>query len=268
MQRNSDMLGAIAGDIIGSVYEDAPIKREDFPLWHPRSAPTDDTVLALAVADAAMGDRDYSGALRRWAARHPHAGYGPGFSRWMQGHAGAYGSLGNGAAMRAPAIGWLFDDEEIVLEEARASALPTHDHPEGVRGAQAVALAVYLARRQIAREDLRLRLAAGFGYNLHRRLQQVRAEYRFDATCPGSVPEALIAFLESESVEDAIRKAVSLGGDADTQACIAGAIAEAYYGGVPEHLEHGLRDRLPADLTAVLDRFLQQRHGPGVPKVD
>jgi ADP-ribosylglycohydrolase len=254
------MLGAIAGDMIGSVYEHAPIKREDFPLWHPHARATDDSVLAVAVAEAAMGDGDYAGALRRWGLRYPHAGYGAGFAAWLRNpNPAPYDSYGNGAAMRAPALGWLFGTEEAVLEAARASALPTHSHPEGIKGAQAVALAVFLARRGIAREDLRTRLTLSFGYRLDRRLADIRPTYGFDATCPGSVPEALIAFFDSADFEDAVRKAISLGGDADTQACIAGAVAEAYYGGVPRGITAEARARLPADMAKVLARFEQQR---------
>lgn len=253
------MLGAIAGDMIGSVYENAPVKREDFPLWRPHARATDDSVLAVAVADAAMGDGDFGRALRRWGLRYPHAGYGAGFAAWLRNPTPApYDSFGNGAAMRAPALGWLFDKEEAVLETARASALPTHSHPEGVAGAQAVALAVFLARRGITREDLRTRLTLSFGYKLDRRLSDIRPGYRFDASCPGSIPEAFIAFFDSVNFEDAVRKAISLGGDADTQACIAGAVAEAYYGGVPRGIAAETRARLPADMAQVLARFEQQ----------
>lgn len=254
------MLGAIAGDMIGSVYENAPVKREDFPLWSPYARATDDSVLAVAVAEAAMGDGDYARALRRWGLRYPHAGYGAGFAAWLGNpRPEPYDSFGNGAAMRAPALGWLFDDEKATLEAARASAMPTHSHPDGIKGAQAVALAVFLARRGIAREDLRTRLMLSFGYDLERRLVDIRPGYRFDATCPGSVPEAFIAFFDSADFEDAVRKAISLGGDADTQACIAGAVAEAYYGGVPRRIATETRARLPADMAKVLARF--EQHG-------
>lgn len=259
------MLGAIAGDMIGSVYEGAPIKHEDFPLWDPYCRATDDSVLTVAIADAAMGDADYRAALLRWGQRYPHAGYGAGFAQWLRAPHTAANSFGNGSAMRVSAIGWLFDTEPAVMEAARQSALPTHDHPEGVRGAQAVALAVFLARSGITRDDLRMRLRLSFGYDLDRSLDEIRPHYRFDATCPGSVPEAIIAFLESADVEDAIRKAISLGGDADTQACIAGAIAEAYYGSLPPSISHQLNDRLPVDMRQVVARFEQQRGGVRAP---
>jgi len=259
------MLGAIAGDMIGSVYENAPIKHEDFPLWDPYCRATDDSVLTIAVADAAMHDADYRNALLRWGQRYPHAGYGAGFAQWLREPHATGNSFGNGAAMRVSAIGWLFDTEPAVLEAARETALPTHDHPEGIRGAQAVALAVFLARSGITRDDLRMRLRLSFGYDLDRSLDEIRPHYRFDATCAGSVPEAIIAFLESADVEDAIRKAISLGGDADTQACIAGAIAEAYYGGLPPSISQQLHDRLPIDMRQVVTRFEGQRGGVRAP---
>lgn len=259
------MLGAIAGDMIGSVYEADPVKAEDFPLWSTHSRATDDSVLSIAVAEAAMGDRDYAAALRRWARRYPNAGYGARFYDWMrQDAAPSYGSWGNGSAMRVASIGWLFDSEEAVLREAAASAAPTHDHPEGIRGAQTIALAVYLARRDITRKDLRLRLRLFSGYDLDRRLEDIRPDYGFDVSCQGSVPEALIAFFASTSVEDAIRKAVSLGGDADTQACMAGAVAEAFFDATPPTIERELRARLPADMTEVLECFLQRCPRPGI----
>ena len=253
------MLGAIAGDMIGSVYEAAPIKHEDFPLWDPHCRATDDSVLTIAIADATMRDADYRAALLRWGHRYPHAGYGAGFAQWLRAPHAPLGSFGNGAAMRVSAIGWLYDEEPAVLEAARNSALPTHDHPEGIRGAQAVALAVFLARRGITREDLRMRLRLSFGYDLDRSLDDIRPHYGFDASCPGSVPEAIIAFLASSDVEDAIRKAISLGGDADTQACVAGAIAEAYYGEIPPRILRPMRDRLPVDMREVVSRFEQCR---------
>ena len=257
------MLGAIAGDIIGSVYENVPAARADFPLFGPRSTPTDDSVLSVAVAEAALTDGDYRNALRRWARRYPDAGYGAGFTRWVRADDPADGdSFGNGAAMRVSAIGWLFDDEDAVLDAARASARPSHGHPDALDAAQAVALAVFLARRAIARDDLRLRLGLSFGYDLDRDYETVRAAHRPDTSARGSVPEALIAFLTSCDFEDAVRRAVRLGGDADTQACIAGAVAEAYYGGVPAPIATAARERLSDDMATVLDRFSAHRRLP------
>jgi ADP-ribosylglycohydrolase len=195
-------------------------------------------------------------AVRRWGRRYPDAGYGGTFIRWLiDPEMGAYGSWGNGAAMRVAPIGWAFDDEATVLAEAARSAMPTHDHAEGVKGAQAVALAVFMARRRVDRWTMRQELETRFGYDLDRRVDAVRPEYRFDVSCQGSVPEALLAFFESSGVEDAVRLAVSLGGDADTQAAIAGAVAEAWYGGLPPGLEAQVLGRLDEAMRDVIGRF-------------
>ncbi len=247
------MLGVALGDIVGAPYELKPHKSTVFPLFAERTRFTDDTELSVAVADALLGDRDYGAALRRWGRRYPDAGYGGTFVRWLiDPDMGPYGSWGNGAAMRVAPIGWAFDDEATVLLEAERSAMPTHDHPEGVKGAQAVALAVFMARRRVDRGTMRRELSARFGYDLERKVEAVRPDYRFDVSCQGSVPEALLA---SSGVEDAVRIAVSLGGDADTQAAIAGAVAEAWYGGVPPGLEAQVLGRLDEAMRDVIARF-------------
>jgi ADP-ribosylglycohydrolase len=173
----------------------------------------------------------------------------------MSRHPEPYQSYGNGSAMRVSPVGWVCQTLDETLELARHSALPTHDHPEGIKGAQAVAAAIFLARNGASKTGIRSEIETRFGYNLGRTLEEIRPVYSFDPTCQGSVPEALIAFLESDSFEDALRKAVSLGGDSDTQACIAGAVAEAFYGGVPFDLAQSVRALLPAEMTRVLDRF-------------
>jgi ADP-ribosylglycohydrolase len=250
------MLGAIAGDVIGAPYEGRPIKTEDFDLFSHRSVFTDDTVLTCAVAQAILGGTDYAEALRAFTKRYPHAGYGGTFIQWALNDWDApYDSWGNGAAMRVAPVGWAFETVEDVLREAEASAAVTHNHPEGVKGAQATALAVYRARTGARKPEIRDEIEARFGYDLHRHLEEIRPGYQFDVSCQGSVPESLIAFLASDSVEDAIRKAISLGGDADTMACIAGAVAEAFYGGVPDALAAEVRMRLPDDLLDVVARF-------------
>jgi ADP-ribosylglycohydrolase len=250
------MIGAIAGDIIGSVYEHDPIKSKDFPLFHPRCEFTDDTVLTVAVADAITSGAPYLQAIRRFGQRYPDAGYGGTFARWLHSPAPQpYGSWGNGAAMRVCPVGFAFATEEDVLEHARKTAAITHDHPEGIKGAQATALAVLLARTGHDKPAIRRRIAASFGYDLNRTLETIRPHYSFDASCQGTVPEALIAFLESDSYEDAVRNAISLGGDSDTLACIAGGIAEAFYGSVPDHILEKVRQILPTDLWDVTQRF-------------
>jgi ADP-ribosylglycohydrolase len=250
------MLGAIAGDVIGSVYEHEPVDVEAFePLVARHATFTDDTVLTVATASALMGDGDYAAAYRELGNRYPRAGYGGSFRRWLRSPSPApYGSWGNGSAMRVSPVGWALSEEAEVLEEAARSARVTHDHPEGVKGAQAVALAVYLARTGAEKETIRREIAGRFGYDLGRTVQSIRPHYGFDVSCPGSVPEAIIAFLDSGCFEDAVRGAISLGGDADTQAAIAGSIAEAAYG-VPETIAERVMRRLPPDLAEIAEEF-------------
>ncbi|MCW5941113.1 MAG: ADP-ribosylglycohydrolase family protein [Fimbriimonadaceae bacterium] len=250
------MIGAIAGDVIGSVFEHRPTKSREFPLFREGSCFTDDTVLTIAVADAIVGGLPYGESIWRWGNRYPFAGYGGAFRGWLMSDVRTpYGSWGNGSAMRVAPVGWAFDSEEEVLRQAQLSAEVTHDHPEGIKGAESVALAVFLARTGYGKERIRALLSERFGYELDRTVEAIRPEYRFDISCQGSVPEAIIAFLDSESYEDAVRLAVSLGGDADTQACIAGGIAEAFYGEVPAAIRSVVRSRLPEELTGVIESF-------------
>jgi ADP-ribosylglycohydrolase len=250
------MLGAIAGDIIGSVYEARPTKRTDFPLFHRRARFTDDSVLTIAVAAALLDGRDYAEALWTYGRRYPDAGYGASFIGWLAADSPEpYGSFGNGAAMRVSPVGFFFDDAERVLAEAEQAAAVSHDHPEGIRGAQATAFAVLRARAGVGAESLRGELEDRFGYDLARSVDAIRPDYGFDVTCQGSVPEAVVCALESRSWEAAVRNAVSLGGDADTQACIAGGVAEALHGGVPRAVAAQALEHLDADLRAVTERF-------------
>ncbi|MBF0357094.1 MAG: ADP-ribosylglycohydrolase family protein [Magnetococcales bacterium] len=254
------MLGLIAGDIVGSPYEGRPIKSKKFPLFSSNSTFTDDTVLAIAVADALLNGGSYAQTLRSYGRTYPKAGYGQRFIRWLKSDdAGPYNSFGNGSAMRVGPVGWFCNSLEEVMEEAKKSAEVTHNHPEGIKGAQAVAVAVFLAREGKSRKKIRTNIEQLFDYNLSSSLKSIRRNYRFDVTCRGSVPEAIIAFLESSSFEDALRNAVSLGGDSDTQAAIAGVIAEAYYGKLPANIKKELFNRLDADLEKVVREF-QQKH--------
>jgi len=253
------MLGAIAGDIIGSVYEGNPLKTSQFPLFSRGCRFTDDTVLTVAVARAAMEGSSYLETVREIGRRYPAAGYGGSFIRWLfSEHAEPYNSWGNGSAMRVSALGWVWEDPLRILEEAEKSAAITHNHPEGIKGAQAVALSVFLARTVRDRGTIRRQIAAQFGYELSRTLSRIRPEYSFDVSCQGSVPESIIAFLESGSYEEAVRNAVSLGGDSDTQAAIAGGIAEAYYGGVPGFILKETRACLPDDLWETVRVFYRR----------
>jgi len=254
------VLGAIFGDIVGSVHEGAATKTKDFALIVPRSTFTDDSVLTIAVAEWILTHQDLVDLFRDYTDRYPARGYGGMFRHWMVTRSREpYNSFGNGSAMRVSPVGFAFDTLEDVLLWSERSAAVTHNHPEGVRGAQATAAAVFWARHVRDKEEIRRLLAERFGYDLGFTLDQIRPTYRFNETCQQTVPQALVAFLESTGYEDAIRNAISLGGDADTLACITGGIAEAYYG-VPEDLSRQCLDRLDNRLAAVIQRF-RARYG-------
>ncbi len=258
------MLGAIAGDIIGSVYEGRPIKHKDFTLFAPGCGFTDDTVLTVAVADCLMHGKDLVTTFHDYFHRHRTAGFGGTFFTWAaQRQTQPYGSWGNGSAMRVSPVGWMFSTQEDVLREAAHSASVTHNHPEGIKGAQATALSVFLARTGHEKAAIRDTVTKIFAYDLQRDLNEIRPAYRFDVSCQGSVPESLLCFLDSVDYEDAVRNAVSLGGDADTMACIAGSVAHAYYGDVPEHIAAPALAALTDDLREVVEAF-NQRHCIGV----
>jgi ADP-ribosylglycohydrolase len=250
------MLGAIAGDIIGSVYEALPIKTPHFhPLFDPRCRFTDDTVLTVALADSLLTGVDYDQKLREYHALYPYAGYGGNFRRWaLAPGRGPYYSFGNGSAMRVSPVGYACATLEEVLARAAWSANFTHNHPQGVKGAQATAAAVFLARHKTDKAEILRYIQDTFGYDLSRSLAFIRPGYVFDVSCQGTVPEAIIAFLESDGYEDAVRKAISLGGDSDTLACIAGGIAGAFYG-VPEEIRAEAWGRLDDRLRRVTEEF-------------
>ncbi|QJQ95854.1 MULTISPECIES: ADP-ribosylglycohydrolase family protein [Halomonadaceae] len=249
------MLGAIAGDIIGSVHEGTATKHRDFDLFTPHSTFTDDSVLSIAVAEVLLDGGDYVERFHDYYHRYPHAGFGGGFARWAKRRErDPYYSWGNGSAMRAAPVGFAAQSLEEALSEARRSAEVTHDHPEGIRGAQAIAAAVFLARHGADKGEIKAQIETRLGYCLDQRLDEIRPAYRFDDSCQGSVPPSIIAFLEADSVEEAIRNAISLGGDADTMACMAGAIAEAFHG-LPGALAQQTLARLDAPLGDVVERF-------------
>lgn len=230
-----NMIGALTGDIVGSIYEWNNIKTTDFPLFQESCRFTDDSVLTVALAESILTGEAYGPLMKRYCRRYPDAGYGKNFLCWAQSDDSTpYHSWGNGAAMRICPAGWAFDSLTEVLQKAKEYSVVTHDHPEGVRGAQATAAAVYLARSGASKEEIRSYVTGTFSYDLTRTCDQIRPDYTFDVSCQGTVPQALVAFLESEDFESAIRLAVSLGGDSDTLAAITGGIAQAYYGGVPE----------------------------------
>ena len=258
------MIGAIAGDIIGSIYEQFPIKSKEFPLFSERCRFTDDSVLTIAVARAILDGSGYLQSVQELGRKYPHAGYGGSFMHWLfTEHPQPYNSWGNGSAMRVSAIGFAFDDLETVISNAEKSAAISHNHPEGIKGAQATAAAVFLARKNKDKVIIKELLEKQFGYDLSRELAQIRPAYQFDVSCQGSVPEAIISFLASVSYEDAVRNAISLGGDSDTLACIAGGIAEAFYGAVPRFIIEMTRVILTDELWQTVLQFYRKFHLPG-----
>jgi ADP-ribosylglycohydrolase len=250
------VIGVIAGDVIGSVHEHRGTKSIEFPLFDPLSRFTDDTVLTVATAYAILNATPYDEAYRVFGRQHPDAGYGGTFYRWLlAAEPRPYNSWGNGSAMRVAPVGFAFTNLDEVLREAERSAAVTHNHAEGIKGAQATALAVFMGRSGASKEEIREELVRRFNYDLRRSIEQIRPAYQWDISCQGSVPEAIVAFLDSVDVEDAIRLAISLGGDGDTQAAIAGGIAHAFYGYVPDTIVGPVRQRLPPQFLEVIDAF-------------
>ncbi|WP_088890055.1 ADP-ribosylglycohydrolase family protein [Leptolyngbya ohadii] len=253
------MLGAIVGDIVGSVYEFDNRRTKDFSLFTDESEFTDDTILTIAVADVLLHQGSYSQAYKDYYQRYPNpmGSYGMRFAAWAESPSQEpYNSFGNGSAMRVSPVGFACHSLEAVLQEAERSAAATHNHPEGIKGAQATAAAIFLARTGQSKETIKSYVAAQFGYDLDRSLDEIRPQYRFNESCQGTVPEAIIAFLESIDFEDAIRNAVSLGGDSDTLTCITGGIAEAFYGGVPEAIAQTALAKLDSHLKSITAKFL------------
>ena len=261
------MYGALLGDMIGAPYEfDRGKKTKDFPLFSKESRFTDDSVMTVAVTEALLGlDKDADDdtvhravirSMKAWGHKYPHAGYGGRFYDWLFSHwqPRPYGSYGNGSAMRVSTAGWLYDTIEETRRYARMTAEVTHNHPEGIKGAEATAAAIFMARTCHSKDEIKQYIITEFGYDLSRTCDQIRPGYRHIESCQKTVPEAITAFLEGEDFEDVIRTAVSLGGDCDTLTCIAGSIAEAFYG-VPDSMKTECRKRLPKDMLEVLDAF-------------
>ncbi len=269
--QKSRMLGAIAGDVIGSRFEWDNYKAKDFELLHQDCDYTDDSVLTMAVAQAlrevfksdnsnqVVADQaagDFEKHIKDFAVRYPGRGYGGMFSQWIYlEDSKPYGSYGNGSAMRASACGWVYEEEDISMKAARSSSVVTHDHPEGVKGAEAVALAIYHSRRGQSKEFIKDLIVREFEYDLSMTCDEIRPDYEFNETCQETVPQAFIAFLESESFEDAIRTAISLGGDSDTLAAITGSIAEAYYGGVGDEIGEFIWEVIPEEFREIVSWF-------------
>lgn len=276
--KNLPCLGALIGDTVGSVYEFDNIKSTEFPLFDLAAEYTDDSVMTIAVADwLANTDRSQETLeqkLVEWGEKYPHpmGSYGAAFSRWLfhpeflrdmqtgkWGKRMPYGSYGNGSAMRASACGWAANSLEESLDLGKRSAKITHNHIEGIKGAQATAAAIYLARTGASKEEIRDYIESHFeGYNLHRSCDEIREVYNWDASCQGTVPPAIIAFMDSYDFESAIRLAISLGGDSDTLACITGGIAQAYYKNIPDHIIREMLTRLPEDFWLIMHQLAEK----------
>ena len=263
------MLGAITGDTIGSRFEFWGIKSTVFDLFDPKCRYTDDSVMTMAVAEWLMDDPTHSHEVLekkmvKYGESEIRAGYGDMFSRWLfwpetlsgDGKRKPYHSFGNGSAMHVSAVGWMFDTLEETEHVAEISASITHNHPEGIKGAQAAAAAIYMARNRAKKDEIKRYITERFQYDLNRTCNQIRPRYGFKETCQESVPEAIIAFLESNDYETAVRLAVSLGGDSDTQACIAGGIAEAFYG-MPDEIIKNMDNYLPPNYKENIIRFAE-----------
>ena len=262
----ADMYGAILGDIIGSPFEfDRGNKSKEFDLFTKGCRFTDDSVMTVAIAEAliAVGpdanvteiEEAATANMQDWGKRYPHAGYGGNFSGWLRTrNPKPYGSYGNGSAMRVSAAGWLYPTIERTREVAEATAAVTHNHPEGIKGAVATASCIFLARNGTTKEEIKGYVEREFHYDLSRSLEEIRPYYHHVESCQQTVPEAITAFLEAESFEDAVRNAVSLGGDTDTLAAITGSIAEAFFG-VPAFLKAECRNRIDSEMNRVLDAF-------------
>jgi ADP-ribosylglycohydrolase len=253
------MIGAIVGDVIGSKYEFDSTKDYNFVLFKAGSTFTDDTVMSVATAEALMSGEPFQNAYRRFYSSYANRGYGGSFKKWASSGGGQpYNSWGNGSAMRVSPVGWMYDDEQKVLDMAKATAEVTHNHEEGIKGAQATAWCIWAARKGKTKIDIKEGVESKFGYNLNRKLDDIRPSYKFDVSCQGSVPESILCFLESSSFEDSIRLAVSMGGDADTMGCITGGMAEAFYGKVPERLAKEAFGRLDSRLKIVVAKFIRE----------
>lgn len=251
------MIGAIAGDIVGSLYEWDNIKTKDFPLFGDRCFFTDDSILTVALADTLMTGTPYERNLRTYYRWYPDGGYGGRFCGWAQSdHSAPYNSWGNGAAMRISPVGFAFDDLATVLEKAEEFTVVTHNHPEGIKGGQSVAAAIFLARAGETKDGIREYVERQFGYDLSRHVDEIRPAYSFDESAPGTVPQAIRAFLDSTDYEDAIRTAISLGGDSDTIACITGGIAQGFYHGVPLPIQEKVYSILDDRLASITRRFM------------
>jgi ADP-ribosylglycohydrolase len=253
------MIGALVGDIVGSVYEWNNIKTKYFPFFSEKSFFTDDSILTVALADSILNGVDYTENLKRYYFLYPNGGYGGRFHQWARSdHSEPYNSWGNGAAMRISPVGFAYDDLETVLNKAELFTAVTHNHPEGIKGGQATAAAIFLARQGRSMEEIKSYIETQFGYDLSRHIDEIRPTYTFNESSQDTVPQAIRAFLDSTDFEDAIRNAISLGGDSDTLACITGGIAQAFYGGVPKWIEKKVYIILDEPLGKITRQFMDR----------
>ena len=253
------MIGAIAGDIIGSVYEWNNIKTKDFILFSDQCFFTDDSILTIALADSILQSTPYVNNLKRFYYWYPNGGYGSSFHQWaLDKNSEPYNSWGNGAAMRISPVGYVYNDLDIVLEKAEEFTRITHNHPEGIKGGQATAAAIFLSRTGKSKALIKEYIETKFQYDLSKHVDEIRPSYTFDVSSQGTVPQAIRAFIDSVDFEDALRTAVSLGGDTDTLACITGGIAQAFYRGVPESIQSKVYAILDKRLGKITQDFMGQ----------
>lgn len=258
------LLGAIAGDVIGSVYEWNNVRTMKFPLFCKSTDFTDDTVLTIAIADAILNDKNFADTLWDYGNNYPNRGYGGRFRQWLDSAEKLpYHSFGNGSAMRVSAVGFVGTTIAEVLEIAAQTAAPTHNHPEGIKGAQAIAAAIFLAREGATKKEIKKFITDTFQYELDFTIAQIRPHYQFDVTCQGSVPQAIMAFLESSDYENAIRLAISIGGDSDTIACMTGGIALAFYKAMPETIINQTLALLPDAFKTIILQFDEKYNKQG-----
>ena len=251
------IIGAIIGDVVGSFYEFYNCKSTNIALFTSGTTFTDDTVMTIAVADWLLSGVPLQKTMPDWGTEYPNRGYGGMFYEWLfySKDKEPYNSFGNGAGMRVSPCGYFARSLNEALELAKQSAEVTHNHPEGIKGAQAIATAIFLARQQKSKDDIREYIERTFDYNLHRTCGEIRPTYQFDETCQGSCPEAIIAFLDSHDYESAIRLAISLGGDSDTIACMTGGIAAAYYGIPTWMIKYVVTEYLPQNIRDIIKCF-------------
>lgn len=253
---NNTIIGAIAGDVIGSIYEWDNIKNVDFQLFNEKCDFTDDSVLTMAVADCILNRKEFAQTIWDYARQYPNRGYGGRFADWITNtNLKPYNSYGNGSAMRVSAVGFAYNDLNQVLDVAKQTAEVTHNHPEGIKGAQSIAASIFLARTGKSKQFIKDYISKTFNYNLNDTISNIRTGYRFDETCQGSVPQAIIAFLESSNYENSIRLAISIGGDSDTIACITGGIAAAFYKSIPQQIVEFVNDKLPKEFLELITEF-------------